>query len=407
MKKSLSNALTLGLACFGCLLAFMLTIEYFRPTTLPCSVHSNGCAGTLNSNYAHVGPIPTAAFGLLMYATLATLCWKRKQRLATDRQMEEARARAYATADADPQTADSGALLDPLKSSIRYLDLAIWGLALLALVTSWWLQYVSIWQLNSFCPYCFTSALTVTTIFVLATRDAIFDARILTGEQKLLIGVVVFVGAMLLFIVVPDAINQVNRGIDITPHQVTYRLRDVVVKPDMNMMGDPKAKYILVEFADYFCPHCQEASEKIPAILKQHPEIRLAYRNYVLGLPQPKFPHSDRASIAAEAAARQGKFWQMHDYLFAHQKQMQDLSFTDDMFVDYARAIGLDIPRFQKDMADTKLMDKVIQDHQDGDTAGMDMTPTFYLVTPDKVTRFVGDGELTKIMNDPKHEAWK
>src|SRR5579871_6458952 len=195
MKKSFSNLLTLVLACLGCVLALLLTVQHYRPTTLPCSVHGNGCGTTLTSAYAHVGPIPTALFGFAMYAILAALCWKRRERLTANRQQEA----AWACAAAEGETNGSAAPVslyagvDPFKSSIRTIGLAIWTLSALAFGISWWLQYVSIWQLYSFCPYCFTSALTVTAIFVLASRDALLDGRHLTGEQKMLAGILGFV----------------------------------------------------------------------------------------------------------------------------------------------------------------------------------------------------------------------
>jgi protein-disulfide isomerase len=185
-------------------------------------------------------------------------------------------------------------------------------------------------------------------------------------------------------------------------------LRDVVIRSGLHAQGDPHAKYTLVEFADYFCPHCKEASEKIPDIMKAHPEVKLIFRSYPLGFPNVKFPHSDKAAVAAEAAALQGKFWEMHDFLFAHQKEMGDLSFTDERFVNYAEQLGLDTAKFQRDFADSKLLARVIQDHDDGDQAGVDYTPSFYLITPSgQVTKFVGDTELKKIMDDPKNQAWK
>jgi protein-disulfide isomerase len=208
------------------------------------------------------------------------------------------------------------------------------------------------------------------------------------------------------FIAVPDALKLIDTPATVITTVAPW-LRDVVIKPDLHVQGDPKARYTLVEFADYLCPHCKEASEKIPSILEGHPEVKLIYRSYPLGWPRLKFPHSDKASVTAEAAALQGKFWPMHDFLFAHQNEMTNLSFTDDRFVNFASAIGLDIAKFQRDFADPKLLARVVQDHDDGDRAGMEMTPTFFFVTPDRVTRFVGTKDLEQIMNDPKHDAWK
>ena len=86
-----------------------------------------------------------------------------------------------------------------------------------------------------------------------------------------------------------------------------------LVTKDMNTLGSAKAPYTILEFADYQCPHCQKTSAFLSEVMKSHPDrYRLAFRNF----PLPNHSWANQAAIAAEAAGLQGKFWEMHDYIF-------------------------------------------------------------------------------------------
>lgn len=114
---------------------------------------------------------------------------------------------------------------------------------------------------------------------------------------------------------------------------------ETLIKSSSDYLGNPKAAYVLVEFADYQCPPCRKASETIQELLTRNPNVRLAFRNFPLKI----HPYAFSAAVAAEAAREQGAFWQVHDALFENQQQL-----NDRLINDVAIKHHLDLPRFQK-----------------------------------------------------------
>ncbi|MEO6392007.1 MAG: thioredoxin domain-containing protein [Pyrinomonadaceae bacterium] len=128
----------------------------------------------------------------------------------------------------------------------------------------------------------------------------------------------------------------------------------------------------LVEYGDYECPHCQALHPIMQELIKRSDGLRFVYRHF----PLSKFhPHAARAAQAAEAAAAQGRFWEMHDLLF---KQTQPLD--DDRLTKLARKAGLDLDRYRQEMADgiyTARIDEAYNSALFG--GGVTGTPTIYL----------------------------
>jgi protein-disulfide isomerase/uncharacterized membrane protein len=442
ITRSLSNNITQVLAVVGSILAALLTFEHYNSHfSLPCGMGGpGGCSGALNSAYGHLGPIPTAIFGLGMYVLLIVLCNVRRNRLDALRAAEAGRAAAYVTAGLTPAIESSAdtSLLETASESIsgmppaspvaapaaptsaplpypdvRQVDMAIWGLTLLGTGISWWLQYTALYVILSFCPYCFTSAILITLCFLLACRDFLLDGRKLTGEQKMLAGVCAFIAIGILLMSVPSVWEQVQKTLrpDAKPTIVGPNGefdRKTIVRSDMHVMGDPKAPYLIVEFADYMCPNCKETSSYLNDELKDDhikSKLRLAFRNFPLAMHK----WSSQAAEAAEAADAQGKFWQMHDYLFEHQEEMEAPNFSTDHFNDFAREVGLDVEKFKQDMASGKYKARVDADMADGQANAVSSTPTIFIVPPGnkKIWRVLGREELEKLLQDPNHAVWK
>ncbi|MGH9886565.1 MAG: DsbA family protein, partial [bacterium] len=102
--------------------------------------------------------------------------------------------------------------------------------------------------------------------------------------------------------------------------------------------GSRDAPTVLVEYGDFECPHCGAAYPMLKAVQRSlGDQLRFVFRNFPL---VEQHPHAQQAAEAAEAAAVQGKFWEMHDMLFEHQNALE----TADL-VGYARARGLDAER--------------------------------------------------------------
>ena len=128
----------------------------------------------------------------------------------------------------------------------------------------------------------------------------------------------------------------------------------------------------LVEFGDFECPYCRDAAPSVQrALARLDGRVRVRWRHFPLAA---KHPHAERAAEAAEAAAAQGRFWEMHDVLFANQQALED----GDL-VRYAAAIGLDVARFEEDLRSGRFAAAVAEDREAGAAAGVTGTPPFFV----------------------------
>lgn len=135
--------------------------------------------------------------------------------------------------------------------------------------------------------------------------------------------------------------------------------------------GPANAAITLVEFSDFQCPYCAAAVPQIQAILKAYPTtVRLFFKEFPLDF----HPQAGVAAEAAVAAEKQGKFWPMHDAMYAHPDH---LSRPD--LIALAKQIGLDTKRFESDLDSTEVKETVVRDTQDGDRAGVEGTPTLFI----------------------------
>jgi protein-disulfide isomerase len=139
-----------------------------------------------------------------------------------------------------------------------------------------------------------------------------------------------------------------------------------------HIQGTNTAKVTLVEYGDYQCPSCLQAYP-IMLDIQEHlgDMMRLVFRNFPLTTVHPNAEH---AAEAAEAAGEQGKFWEMHDYLFEHQTHLDDAH----LFA-YAADIGLDVARFKRDLQTHAFTARVREDFLSGVKSGVNGTPTFFI----------------------------
>jgi protein-disulfide isomerase len=136
--------------------------------------------------------------------------------------------------------------------------------------------------------------------------------------------------------------------------------------------GNPDAKITLVQYGDYQCPGCQAADAMLPVIQQAFGDrIRLVFRHF----PQSHLhPNAYHAAEAAEAAASQNKFWEMHHHLFQHQARL-----ADSDLVEYAIALYLDVDRFLAEMTGDCHLARVQADIDSGMQSGVSGTPTFFI----------------------------
>jgi protein-disulfide isomerase len=136
--------------------------------------------------------------------------------------------------------------------------------------------------------------------------------------------------------------------------------------------GPPDAPVTLVEYGDYECPYCGRSHPIVKRIQKEMGDkLRFVFRHFPLNNVHR---NASTAAQAAEAAGAQGKFWQMHDLLFAHQ---QDLEYGD--VNHYALQIGLDPYQFESALSSEQFAKHVTGDFRGGVRSGVNGTPTFFI----------------------------
>jgi protein-disulfide isomerase len=161
-----------------------------------------------------------------------------------------------------------------------------------------------------------------------------------------------------------------------TVAQVHEHLNDVLDDPvTISTAGDPvlgpdKARITIVEFSDFQCPYCSEVVPKVKAVLRQFPsDVRLVFKQF----PLDEHSEAEFGAEAALAAQAQGKFWEMHDLLYAG---FPDIS--RDRVMGYAKQIKLDMNRFTSELDSHKYKARVLSEEKEGTDAGVGGTPTFF-----------------------------
>ena len=138
-----------------------------------------------------------------------------------------------------------------------------------------------------------------------------------------------------------------------------------------HVRGPEKAPVTVVEYGDFECPYCGLAEPAVRELLRDFGDVRYVWRHLPLN---DVHPHAQAAAEAAEAAARQGAFWEMHDLLLDH----QDALMARDL-LGYARSLGLDMEKFTADVRRHTGAVRVAEDVDSADLSGVSGTPTFFV----------------------------
>lgn len=150
----------------------------------------------------------------------------------------------------------------------------------------------------------------------------------------------------------------------------------VLLRSDSHQTTSAPLKVNIVEFGDYQCPACGMAHPVIKELLKQYEgKVNFAFRNFPLSQHKNAVP----AAKAAEAAAKQGKFWEMHDLLYTTQTQWEAVSDIKPVMVGYAKQLGLNEGQFTQDYDNAELAARIDKDREDGLKLGVNSTPTFFI----------------------------
>ena len=127
----------------------------------------------------------------------------------------------------------------------------------------------------------------------------------------------------------------------------------------------------MIEFSDFRCPYCCRVQPTLATVLGRHPEtVRLVFKHFPVVSPD-----SGRAAVAAVVAGWQGRFWEMHDALFA----LQDRPLTEAAVLAAAADLGLDVDRYRRDLRDPAALALVEADARSARRLGLQGTPTFFV----------------------------
>lgn len=163
--------------------------------------------------------------------------------------------------------------------------------------------------------------------------------------------------------------------------------------------GALDAPVTLTVFDDFQCPYCARLVPLLDQIIEAYPgQVRLVFKHFPLRMH--KF--AQQAAVASLAAREQGRFWEMHDQLFAHYNQLDDA-----LVRELAARIGLDMARFERDLGNTTLAMEIAADLRLGQQAGVRGTPSLFLNgkpvqerTPEVLRQLI-DQELEKLKARP------
>lgn len=196
----------------------------------------------------------------------------------------------------------------------------------------------------------------------------------MSGETKALIGI-----GLATLIILVGGIFFLSKSGTSTPNQasnVGQKVdQSVLIRDDSHKIEAKDAKVTVVEFLDYECEACGAAYPVVEKILKDY-EGKI---NYVVRV-MPLHNNSMLASKTAEAAAEQGKYWEMYNKLFQNQKEWAEKKTPQtEIFIKYAQELGLDMDKFKQGLENKAYEDKTNRDKADAVTAGVQGTPTFFI----------------------------
>jgi protein-disulfide isomerase len=165
----------------------------------------------------------------------------------------------------------------------------------------------------------------------------------------------------------------------------TARLSPPVSERD-HAEGSEDAPLTLVEFGDYQCPYCGEAHPVVKRLQRHFGKrLRFIFRNFPL---TQAHPYALVAAEAAEAAALQGKFWQMHNFIYEHQEGLEP-----DVLPGWAQQVGLDLEAFGRAIKQEKMSERIKEDRTSGIRSGVNGTPCFFI----NGSRYDGDADYESL----------
>lgn len=206
------------------------------------------------------------------------------------------------------------------------------------------------------------------------------------NSLKITIGVIL--GSVILIVGVVGFISMVEKP-DIVDVQE-------IVRESGNVKGAQDSGIVVVEFSDFLCPACKVAAGEIQRFMDDYPDqVKFIFRH----MPLPQHQNAKFAAFAAEAAGKQEKFWQVHDWLFENQDMWEEAQVTGEYFFEqFGEKFELEKDKFVQDYKSDEIRGLVTQDLDDAAQFGINSTPTFF-INGKKQTGVLAYDKLVELTN--------
>ncbi len=348
------NRVLLALGAIGIFVAGVLSVEHALSLIPPCG-EEGGCLKVAMHPTSYITPqIAVAYVGLAGYLALFSL----------------AAVRAFLKLETNAKLVMPG-----------------FAMAALGAFYSLYLQYVSFTEIKAFCPWCFSSAVTMVLTFLVYTAYAQYvsgnKSVALPGEERRFESIFVPTAVGVAILGVAGVSSGAQKANYKPAEVVKVDAKDRVIPAGpVNQVGPSDAPITIVEFADMTCPPCRLSTPKVKEFQLKHPKsIRVIFRHYPL-LNTPGHEMAGPAAFTAEFAADKGKFW---DYTLSFMGT-KDIPKSIDEVKAAAMGVGLDLKELNALLDDPKggPFDRVQRDFDDARFLGINTTPTFVVVGKDK-----------------------
>lgn len=164
----------------------------------------------------------------------------------------------------------------------------------------------------------------------------------------------------------------------VTPTTVTADQATILTIRDADhIRGNPAAPVTLIEYGDFQCPGCAGVEPLLQQLIVEHGQtVRLIYRHFPL---TAQHEHAELMARAAEAADRQGRFFDLHDRIFAEQTRWSTAPDARQLVVQYIRELGLNVDQFERDLSDSAISARIAKDKGEAAALRLPGTPSFFL----------------------------
>lgn len=355
--------------------AGVLSYSHLSAKEVPCAADAVvNCAAVVNSPFGAILGIPVAYLGFAAYLALFVLALIRSR--ATGKAWDRA----------------------------TYLALLVTGIGFGVHV---FLQVISINVIQQLCAWCLTSAVTMLVAFVLHGLMVQVGCPAEESRKPKTDQMVAIASAILALGAFGVVASQMSKEVSPAVRGVTLEGKTLedVLPIEAKRRGDDDAKVTLVEFADILCPTCRDAAPQVDALYHKYGgRLRVAYRHFPL-YTVPGHETTVQASIIAEYAADQGKFWEYMHNVVAPNNTSRATSVSG--LLQIAKESGLDVNEIRDDVQvpeNSPYFDSVNEDFYLA-TEGLHLkgTPSFVLfVEGRKPVPFASISEVEKALNDPQ-----